>query len=412
MQRLGHVVLLLALALLCVLHPYPVLADCTLQCYSIPLLATTGTAGNSSPCGPENSTSCTVVVSMQYDPCNATAALDAAVGPDQVLLSAFDPAQLQGASLACLEGGVLQLQSAGLYVLWGQSGSDCADVLASPAAAANATVRQFAAQIGTEFWANTAAQDAATALAGQDTQCPEPETTTDTSSVAVETTTATTTDTTTDGSSTTDTTTTTTTIHFGGYTTDTTTAGATSSSSSSTTTTDAADAADDDDDAGADGYYVKRSRKAVEPFVTCSQQLHNDWCCSVFGYRNPNDCDVTIDVEKDNNFFTPKPIDRGQTTEFLANTKVEEAFSVLWKCHRYEEHVLTWTLRHPAGKNAWPSGGPDADANAEDEDEDASADSWPHHHNSVEKFWKRSARAIRTRNDCNEAQREQWCQLA
>jgi hypothetical protein len=92
-------------------------------------------------------------------------------------------------------------------------------------------------------------------------------------------------------------------------------------------------------------------------------------------------------------------VDRSQRRIFLPETQVDESFSVIWPCNKHEEHVLTWSVKHPAGK-------PYSESDSTDNDPDEAA--W-WEANQPERKWFVQARAVRTRNDCSASQREEWC---
>lgn len=135
----------------------------------------------------------------------------------------------------------------------------------------------------------------------------------------------------------------------------------------------------DNDTQDVDALSAVPVRKRILPFVTCSHQIEQDRCCTVFGYFNPNWENVVMPRRRGSNWFTPPPVNRGQTLTFIGNSTVEEAFAILWPCNKYERHVLTWSLKHPRLGH------------------------------DLEQSWFRQARAVRTRNDCSAAQREDWC---
>ena len=153
------------------------------------------------------------------------------------------------------------------------------------------------------------------------------------------------------------------------------------------------------DDSVPDYVYLRRNHKRVRPFVTCSHQIQQDRCCTVFGYHNPNTHTVYTLRKRNSNSITPGPANRSQRRIFSPQTQDDESFSVIWPCNKHEEHVLTWSLVHPAGEPYSSS----------DEDEyDEAEDLW-WQANPPQREWFTQARAVRTRNDCSASQREEWC---
>lgn len=146
----------------------------------------------------------------------------------------------------------------------------------------------------------------------------------------------------------------------------------------------------------ANTYYVFPAWHSVKPRVTCSSQIHTHQCCTVFGWKNGNFYPVYIPVLANHNYFTPKPINRGQLNFFAANTTVDEAFAVLWECHEYTLNVLTWTLKHSGSIKAHDVTPAEVDGGML-----TAID--------TERVFMTQARAVRIRDDCSAAQKDQWC---
>lgn len=155
----------------------------------------------------------------------------------------------------------------------------------------------------------------------------------------------------------------------------------TSASTSASTTGDSGQGEDEDDDVVVPlvetSVVLVQAARHIQPTVACSMRLPGRNCCSVFGYVNYNNVSVTIAAEKHNNWMNPKPMDRGQTTEF-AGGGVKEAFGVFWPCREYRQQLLRWTVRVARI-------------------------------NHTDTIWVRSATAARARHDCNDEQATEWC---
>jgi hypothetical protein len=143
-------------------------------------------------------------------------------------------------------------------------------------------------------------------------------------------------------------------------------------------------------------YYVFPAHKPVKPRVTCSAPIAGDFCCTVFGVENENFYPVYIPVAAKQNYFTPKPINRGQQLLIAANFTNDYYLTVVWPCKKYELNVLTWTLRHSAklGNTDWTI---------------AEVDAGTLLPQNTERTWMRQARAIRVRDDCSNAIIEELC---
>ena len=139
-------------------------ADSTPHCFSVPLLLN-GTAGISSPCGAENTTNCGVQMRFTLTPSTGLIELfDVLVGAD-VWLSTFDPQQLESPELRCLENGQLQLNAAGVYLLWAPSDQPCDTLMNDLTVLATAPVTDALVIIGDEEWLTDADQGETSALA-------------------------------------------------------------------------------------------------------------------------------------------------------------------------------------------------------------------------------------------------------
>lgn len=85
------------------------------------------------------------------------------------------------------------------------------------------------------------------------------------------------------------------------------------------------------------------AKASITPVTTCVVRNHNGTYTARFGYQSKNKVAVTIPVGA-NNYFSPAPTNRGQTTVFQPGT-VQVAFSVTWNGSK-----LTWSLKGPDGK--------------------------------------------------------------
>jgi len=323
-------------------------SDCAERCFQVPLLATTGLAGSSSPCGPENSTSCEMVLTLTLTPCTGQiTALDVLVGAARTPLSVFDPAMLAQPAFRCLNDGQLQLESEGLYVLWQSTALPCIELLSDLNSGATAGVEQFIVELGSEQWSSTQLEDGASSLALGVCQA---------AAVA----------------------------------------------------TDSVEASEEDP-VGTEHYYSHRARRPLKIVVGCSHQIQNDLCCTVFNYTNPNEHWIWTHRKEGSNWFVPKPVDRDQPRKFCGESS--GAFSIIWPCHKGKQHNLEWNVK-VAAKYGDTHSSSDAADNAAAEAELADADpDYYGSHKPAERHFLSQARAVRTRNDCSAAMRQAYCQL-
>jgi hypothetical protein len=84
----------------------------------------------------------------------------------------------------------------------------------------------------------------------------------------------------------------------------------------------------------------------ITPLLNCVEDHFDGTFTARFGYFNQNDVVVTIPVDPQENFFSPAPEDRGQTTSFQPGLQ-QDAFSVL-----FDGSGLTWTLEGPDGSTS------------------------------------------------------------
>jgi hypothetical protein len=82
--------------------------------------------------------------------------------------------------------------------------------------------------------------------------------------------------------------------------------------------------------------------QSVSPTFEC-QTTENGTTTSYWGYNNGNVSDVTVPIGSTNK-FTPAPEDRGQPTEFFAETRERCAFST-----QHSGGNLVWTLTNKTG---------------------------------------------------------------
>lgn len=267
---------------------------CYDSCFRVPLVGE-GTAGADSLCGAQGATECTLELELYTTICTTDAEnydvavtdVDVQVGADSTALSDVAPSVLASRSLVCSDGGVLQLDTAGIYVLWEATGLNCSDLLANLSTRATAEVGAFQMAFLGETWASTTARGPDSVLSTHVCGAEEP--------VQPDV------------------------IEY------------------------------DDDGATIDWWMKKEARKPVTLTLACSHQIALDKCCSVFGYHNPNDHKVWTRIDQGSNWFIPSPVDRDQRRKFLAETTDLEDFAVIWDCNRHEQHKLTWTIRHPRG---------------------------------------------------------------
>jgi len=93
-------------------------------------------------------------------------------------------------------------------------------------------------------------------------------------------------------------------------------------------------------------YNATSISKPVTPTLNCNVRFDSGYCCSVFGYRNPNLVPVIIPRIVGSNWFLPSPhIESGAPMTFLANTTVDASFAVFWPCHQFIQHFKTWSLK-------------------------------------------------------------------
>lgn len=93
--------------------------------------------------------------------------------------------------------------------------------------------------------------------------------------------------------------------------------------------------------------------KPVHPFLHCNYKflknqtvgLPGDWCCAIYGYKNPNSIQVVIPAMHDENWINPKFITTFPLATFNANANVTQAFDVVWRCDVYTHHFATWNLK-------------------------------------------------------------------
>jgi len=77
----------------------------------------------------------------------------------------------------------------------------------------------------------------------------------------------------------------------------------------------------------------------INPLVNCTINNGAGLCRTGFGYNNTNSVQIVIPVGT-NNFFTPQPQDRGQTTVFQPGVNFNQ-FVVFWNC---TDGSLSWTI--------------------------------------------------------------------
>lgn len=267
--------------------------DCAAHCFDFSVLANEGTAGVSSACGPEGTTTCSAEIQFTLTPCTALiSALDVLIGPERTSLHAIDPAKLLNANFECNGDGVLVLNTAGLFVQWMATSLPCEILMNNVVRYARGGVAQFALSFGDEMWQNVAAQGAQTSLA-MSVCAPVVKHDEDNQTLS--------------------------------------------------------------GDTLPNSYFVFPSKHAVHVSVACSHRFKNDTCCTVFGYRNDNNHKVFVPRVAGENYFTPHPVDREQTALFHGETDEPEAFRVIWPCHKYERTIITWSVKHRAilGDQPW-----------------------------------------------------------
>jgi len=162
--------------------------------------------------------------------------------------------------------------------------------------------------------------------------------------------------------------------------------------------------ATDGDDAFAD--HTRPVRKPVVPTLACNAHLPGHRCCAVFGYRNPGTKGTYVPRREGRNWFLPEPHNRDQRAYFHSDTEDEESFSVFWDCDPFERTMLKWTLRVPAKLHHL------TDSESSTPSNSTTGGEYYYHNTDYDILWERSVTAFATRDDCSDAQKSQWCQLA
>ena len=304
---------------------------CEPQCFSLPAVLADGLAGEKSPCGTAGVEECQMRVVAAVNPCDGGVVekFDVLIGADEVPLHIYRPAALEGAQLLCVDGA-LQLASDGVMVTFAPSGraADCETMITRLSTLATGDISVVMVSLGgEEQWAVSDDGDAqlqGSSLAASAVDC-----------VRI----------------------------------------------APAQTNDLGENGGLSDDGTVHIAVVPAVPHPITPTINCSTHLPDDYCCTVFGYHNPNAMGLSLDAGKPNNFFIPPPVDQGQVTSILANITVQEAFSVIWHCPEYERQKLRWVLNVPAAG------------------EDRTT-------------WRRSVDAWRERQDCTEDQKDTWCLVA
>lgn len=310
-------------------------AACEPQCFALEPVVAVGVAGDKSPCGAAGTAECRVRVLAAVNPCDGGVVekLDVLVGADEVPLHVYRPAALDGAQLSCVDGA-LQLASDGLMVTFepADRAADCETLVQRLPTLASGRLSVLVLDLDNgEQWTldasdstsqddDSAAETAPLSLAASAVECVE----------------------------------------------------------IAPARLNELDDGVLDSLGGVHIASVTPVPHPITPLINCSMHLANDYCCTVFGYHNPNPGPVTLAAGKPGNFFIPAPVDQGQETVLAANTTVPDAFSVIWHCPEYERHKLRWVLQVPAeGRHTW----------------------------------RRSVDAWRERQDCSLAQASTWCDV-
>jgi hypothetical protein len=95
----------------------------------------------------------------------------------------------------------------------------------------------------------------------------------------------------------------------------------------------------------------------VLPTLYCHTPNSGDGlCCTGFGYKNPNPTPVYLSAGTLNNYFTPRPASRNQTSMFVPGVE-SPAVVVHWPCAGGATNIhLQWTLDTPTTSlRSWPN---------------------------------------------------------
>ena len=309
-------------------------STCVQLNYTTGPIVLAGEAFAKSPCGAEGVDSCTMeIVFKTTGECSpgATAAtvydVDVFIQPDGVALSSFQPASLANAQLLCANSE-LTLQADGVMIVYPaptDNTADCPSLLADLSVLASRTANLVVVALSDdELWQAQSApsiRKATTPATGQN-----------------------------DGA--------------GG------------------------------DDVPVEPTLVNNASsisRPVMPTLNCSMRYDYDnvnddpsykgYCCSVYGYHNPNPVAVVIPRVIGSGWFLPATHVYGfEPITFPANTTVDAAFGVIWPCHQFIQHFKTWSLKTRA--------------------------------NFDNRVWERQVVANRERQDCSDAVIAAYCTVS